>query len=413
MEGKDSKVANIDMNKKIEIQVHHKYFTTSLTEILNLLLKQSHEIDFDKLDVSVKQNVKVIKNHTKLRSVCNDLKKGFMSNEQCEFDQGRIIKKIYRVLTQNLDKLYPDPDKSLFTLKNDKGETVTLIPGLDMGLVTGSLNEENTTMLWGHIYMLYVSSVAMISAINNHKKEGKVWEIIPKIKEKVTKMGMFGKSFNPFVGLMQETTEYNVKTMFEKVDDLKAPAGPSMEDIFKMTGVDKLVDVNQLGDQLKNVKQEDIDEATSSIAKLLGAEYDNDVKEVCGTLVEGIVNDLKANPDGGLKSMFDTAKSVTEKLGPKIDKGKMKKTASKLTHFLKNGESNLKNMKDDKGNPIGEKIMESLKIPLKLAETMEGKRQPELADYKALMEQVSNAVATVDGKGKIPCDDEKLVKKKK
>lgn len=405
-----SKVANVDTNKKIEIQVHHKYFTTSLIEILNLLLKQSCEIDFDKLDVSVKQNVKVIKSHTKLRSVCNELKKGF-SSEQCDFDQGRIIKKIYRVLTQNLDKLYPDPDKSLFTLKNDKGETVTIIPGLDMGLVTGSLNEEDTASLWGHMYMLYVSSVAMISAINNHKKEGKVWDVVPKIKEKVTKLGMFGKSFNPFVGLMNETTEYNVKTMFEKIDDIKAPSGPSMEDIFKMTGVDKLVDVNQLGEQLKNVKQEDINEATASIAKLLGAEHDSDIREVCGTLVEGIVSDLKANPDGGLKGMFETAKSVTEKLGPTIDKAKMKKTASKLTSFLKNGESNLKNMKDDKGNPIGEKIMESLKLPLKLAESMEGKRAPELSDYKELMAQVNSAVATVDGKKK--SDDEKSIKKKK
>lgn len=412
MDGKESKLAPVDTNKNIEIQVHHKYFTASLVEILDLLLKQSHEIDFDKLDVSIKNNVKVIKGHTKLRSVCNDLKKGFESSYQSEFDQARIIKKIYRVLTQNLDKLYPEPDKSLFTLKNDKGEIITIFPGLDMALVTNALNDEDTKTLWGHMYMLYISSVGMISAINNHKKEGKVWDIIPKMKEKVTKMGIFGKSFNPFIGLMQDDTEYDVKTMFDKVDEIKAPSGPSMEDVFKMTGVDKLVDVNQLGEQLKNVKQEDINDATMSIAKLLGAEHDNDVKEVCGTLVEGIVSDLKANPEGGIKSMFETARSVTEKLGPKIDRSKMKKTATKLTTFLKNGESNLKNMKDEMGNPIGEKIMESLKIPLKLAESMEGRGQPALSDYKDLMDQVNNAVAAVDGKGKLG-GDEKAPRKKK
>jgi hypothetical protein len=67
--------------------------------------------------------------------------------------------------------------------------------------------------------------------------------------------------------------------------------------------------------------------------------------------------------------MFDVAKSVSEKVGKTISRRKMKKTARQLTEFLKNGESNLQNMKDDKGNPIGKNIMNSLSLPLKLAQS--------------------------------------------
>lgn len=378
--------------RNLTVAINHKHFTISLIEVLDIINKKSEEVQLEQLDLTVKQNLRLHKNHTKLRAVCKDLKRGFSSEEENDFDQGRIIKKIYKVLTQHLDKLYPEPTIELFSLKNEKKEIVTIIPGLDISVVAKDFNDTELTALWGHLYMLFISAVGMISSINGHKKEGKVWEILPKLREKVTKMGLTkdGKMFNPFIGLMQENGEYNVETMFENVDELKT-TGPSVEDVFKLTGVDKLVDVNQLNDQLKNVKQEDIDEATRNITKLLGAENDSDINEVCGSLVEGIVEDLKSNKDGGLKSMFDTAKAVTEKIGSKLDRNKMQKTALQLSDFLKNGENNLKNMRDDKGNPIGEKIMKSLELPLKLAQSMEGGGNA--AKYQEMMRQVNNTVA--------------------
>lgn len=389
--------------KNLNIAINHKHFTISLIEILELIIKKSEVINLDKLNMTLKQNVRLYKSHMKLRSVCNDLKKGF-STERTEFDQGRIIKKIYKVFTQYLDKLYPDTNISLFSLKNEKGEIITMIPGLDISVVAKDFDEKELDTLWGHFYMLYISSVGMISSINNHKKEGKIWEIMPKLLEKVTKMGLIteGKMFNPYIGLIQDSEEYNVDTMFENVDEIKTPTGPSLEDVFKLTGVDKLfkltgidklVDINQLNEQLQNVKQEEIYEATRNITKLLGAENDSDITDICGTLVQGIVEDLKANPNGGIKSMFETAKSVTEKLGATLDKNKMKKTALQLSEFLKNGENNLKNMKDDKGNPIGEKIMKSLEIPLKLAQSMDMEK-PNVSKYQEIMKHVNSTIST-------------------
>lgn len=367
-----------DTQRNFNIAVNHKNFSDSLIEILNIISKKSNDLNLDELDPSK------MKNHTKLRGVCEDLKNGFKDKEG--YDQGRIIKKIYKVLTKYLDKLYPEPDKSLFTLKNENDETITIIPGLNMNLVISLMDEEEMKQVWGHMYVMYISSVGMISAINSHKKEGKIWEVIPKMREKVTKMGLI---FNPFVGIVQDKDDnYDVQTMFEHVDQFEKPVGPSVEDIFKLSGIDKLVDLEQLNEQLKNVKQEDVEEATSTITKMLGADNNSDVKEICSQLVGGIVEDLKMNQTTGIKDMFNTAKNVTDKIGSKLDKKKMKSTAVALSSFLKNGENNLKNMKDNEGNPIGDKIMNSLKGPLEMAQALESGKMPDMMQYAKLFEQM-------------------------
>lgn len=376
--------------KKLKIMTHHKYFTASFIEIINIILAKSNEVDINVIGI----NMKLCNSHTKLRVACNDLINGFVNDDQ--YDQGRIIKKIYKVITMHIDNFYPTPSKSLFTLKNENGAVITIIPGLDINLVANIMDEKEMDNLWDYMYVMYISSVSIISLINEHKK-GKVFDLIPQMRERVIKSGVLHKNLelsNPFFGLNSDSTteQYNVDAMFSNVDEIQAPSGDIMDDLFKMSGVDKLVDISQLNEQLKNVKQEDINEATRSITKLLGAEHDKDVSEVCSTLVEGIVEDLQANADKGIQGMFETAKTVSKRMSGQIDRVKMGKTVDKLASFMKDGESNLKNMKDDKGNPIGEKLMNSLKGPLEMAQRL-GKDQngmPNFANMATLLQQVSS-----------------------
>jgi hypothetical protein len=370
--------------KNFMIAINQKYFTVSLLEIINMVEIKSKEIDLSSPNVTNK----IKKNHKRLRTCCETIKDGFIpkkTNEDIqnmqdnedneEYDKGKIIKKIYKILTKNIKKLYPDPQVDLFLLKNENNETVTIIPGCDIGLVIHNFTKEELDTLWNHVYMMYISSVHMISEINNHKKTGELWEVIPKLKEKVMKSGLIigkdKKTFNPFIGLyqMQESGDYDVNKMFTNVEELKTVSGEGMtiEDVFKMIGIDNMININLLNEQLKNCKEEDINDATDNITKLLGAEADDDVKDVCHTLVKEIVSDLKIN---GLTSMLDTAKSISEKVGKNMDEEKMNKTAGKLSDLMANGEEKLKDMKDENGVNIGQQIFDKLKIPMQLARAM-------------------------------------------
>jgi hypothetical protein len=370
----------MEQNKNFDVAVNHKFFTNSLLKILEIVEKKSQEIivatqeSFDNGSQAEPdfKKTKKYKAHMKLQETCVTIRNGFVGDDE-NFDKGKIIKKIYKVLTQNLDKFYPTPDTSLFQIKNEKDEVVTIIPGLDINLIVKGkqTTPEDMNQLWGNMYMMYISATSMITSVNEHKKDGKVWEIIPKMREKVVEMGITqdGAFFNPFVGLNVETGEYDVNTMFANVENMQDPSGISMENMLQMSGMDKLFNMKELSKQLKDIKEEDINEATKNITKLIGADGDTEVNAVCDDLVKNVVAELQKNPDGNF-NMFDIAKSVADRVGGRMKKDQMKKTAAHLDNFMNNSHENLKDLKDENGNPIGEKLMNTLNIPLQLAKMM-------------------------------------------
>lgn len=389
-----------DTNKNLNIAIYHKYFTDSLIEILNIVMTKSELVDLISLDQNDRTQKKLFNSHERLRKACTELKNGFNGIDS-NYDQARIIKKIYRVVTQNLTKLYPEPQKELFELKNQEGATITIIPGLDIQLIMKNMETEEFEKFWDYFYMMYISSVIMITEINEHKKNGKVWEILPQMKDRVIKSGMFshdGKMFNPFLGFMPESLngqKFNcdMDTMFNSVEQLETPSGPSLTEIMAIPGMDKaFINIEQLNEQLKNVNPEEIEDATNNIAKLLGAENDSDVKEVCHSLVGGIVEEMKHN-EGGLQGMMQVAERVSEKIGKNIDRRKMQKTANQLNSFIKDSENTLKNFKDKDGNPIGENIMNSLKGSLdNLPNGSNGTGELNMSNMATLFSQVSSVL---------------------
>ena len=360
--------------KKIKIMTYHKYFTDSFIEIINIVLKKSNEFDISVSNtMDEKLYLKLSNSHKKLRMVCDDLINGFTNDDQ--YDQAKIIKKIYKTITQHVDKIYPVPSKELFTLKNNEGATITIIPGLNMGLVTNIMTDEELENLWDYMYVMYVSSVSIISLINEHKKS-KVADILQKMKERVIKSGVLNRGTcfaNPFLGVNSigdfdnSLEKYDIEAMFSNIDQLEE-SGDIMENLIKVSGVDKMINMEQIHEQLKNIKEEDMQETKNIITKLLGAENDEDMNYVCSTLVEDIVEDLKLNSNKGTQGLFETLGSLPQKIGKKIDGKKMGKTMEKFSDLMANGQENLKNLKDEKGNPIGEQLMNSLKGPLQMAQ---------------------------------------------
>jgi len=380
--------------KNFNIIINSKHFSTSLVEILTVLLEKSNEINIDDLDQTQKQNVILYKDHMRLRKACSALIHNFTSKTpENGFSEGPIIKQVYKKLTQNMKYFFPDSSTDLFYLRNDNGAVVTIIPSIDMGLVVKNMTEDDMKKIWGYLYMLYISAVGMISEVNSATKSEEIQKNINEMREKVTKLGLMkdGKIFNPFVGLQTDSGIYNVETMFSNVEQSN-PSGPNMMDMMKMAGIDKLIDVEQLKEQLNNVKQEEITDATKNITKLIGAENDPDINDVCLTVTEKIITTLKSNPNAGIENVFNMTGDITKELSGKLNKDKMAKVASKLMDFLQNGEANLKKMKDENGNPIGEQIMKSLEGPLKLAQSFQPGQMPNFSQCQTMMAQVNETI---------------------
>lgn len=337
------------------------------------------------LNKNVKKQMKKKQNHIKFRNTCDVLLEGFKEDNE-DFDQGKIIKKIYKVLTEHSSKLYPDQNKELFLLKNQNNEVVTIIPGLDINLVINDLNEKELDLFWGHLYVVYITSVGMVSLINNNKKTEKGFEIIPKLKEKVIKMGLLNDILNSYVGVVQTTSEYDINNMYENVEKIKEFNGQDIEQMgikaaAKLAGFDtELPDVSKLTEQLQNMGESEIKDATNTITTLLGTNGNSDATDTCNVLVSGIVNHLKENPEFSFENIIKTAQVVKEQVESTVGAEKMATTKGFVKNFMDNHENTLKNMKDADGKDIDDNLMKSLEGPLQMMKEMKNGKMPNMGD---------------------------------
>ncbi|ATZ80461.1 hypothetical protein BMW23_0407 [Bodo saltans virus] len=350
--------------KEVNKQINMNFFTKSIQQIIILLLQKSQEENIEILDPLMKQHKRKYEQHMKLRESCNLILDSF--NGKGNYDVGAAVKRVYKVLTANIDYLYPTENTELFYLK-EKNSIVTIIPGVDIGCVVNNMNDEEKKKLWINVFMIYISAANLIALINNLKKEGKQWEIIPKLRLKVVESGIInnGLLFNPFVGFNEEKGEYDMEAMFENVDKLQNPTGMDLGSLLRMTGAEKIFDMEKISEQIKDVNEEEIKKATTNLTNLIGAGGDTDTQELLGNLVNDVVKKLQS----GEKDIFNIAQTVAMDRGKTVDPNKFMKTAAKFKDFA--SKDNLKNLKDENGNPIGEKLMSSLQMPLQFLQGLQ------------------------------------------
>lgn len=404
-----------DEKTQLAITVNNRHFVVAINEIVKIVYDKSNTIDLTQIDTKNKKNAKIVINHMRLRTSCEQIQNGIklLDNEPTknDFDTGGVIKKIYKTLTKNFSKLYPEPNLSLFELLNDHGERITVIPGLDINLVSKLFTQEELKLFWGYIYMMFISVVNLISIFNNHKEKGDVWDAMTNMKLYIAKSGILkdGKFFNPFLGITKDKDgEYGITELYKNVNKLENSPGFGMKEFLQMSGVESLIKPDQLkdlNDQLKNISQEDVDSSINHVLNFMGATDNPDIKEVCTALTKEIVSDIQSRGELGLSSMIETAQSVVQKMGNKLDRNKMMKTAKQLSNCMQNGESTLKNMKDEKGNPIGLDIFNKLSMPLGLLKKMEEYSGNSVPEYPKEREKDTNSTGSQKNNKKLKDTD--------
>jgi hypothetical protein len=384
------------IKKNIVISLNRKHFIESILNIVDLVKNTSEKINFSELDMNVKKNILLKEKHIELRKNCFIIRNELIENKNNKL-QGKIIKKIYRTLTQYIDKIYENKQLmkniSLFSIK-ENNKLISVISGIDVSLVLKYLTIDELNIIWNNIYMLYVSSVMMVSLNNNLQIEGKYLEALNLCAKECAKSGLIkdDKFLNPFVGigisdLLKDNTKYNMDTLYSNIEDYKEPTGLTIDNLISISGFDKFFNMEEFNNQLKDMNFEN---TTKELTNILG--NDNDITEVCNTLMGSMMEKVKNDPNGGILGLINAAKSVTQEVGSKLDKDKMEKTVNKMQEFMSNSKEKLKELKDQNGNNIGGQLMESLEAPLKIIESfdMGSGKKPDMGQLQNIINQLGS-----------------------
>ena len=144
------------------------------------------------------------------------------------------------------------------------------------------------------------------------------------------------------------------------------------------------INLNQLTDQLKNMKQEDIDEATDTIRNMLGTNDNGAAGELISDMLTNIRDELQnedissGNP---LNNIVKLAENVANKMKPKMDNSDVN-----VEDLFKSTKNLTDNCVDENGNNIFGNGLN----PFAMMNTMMNSADPKMAGIQAMMGQMLN-----------------------
>ncbi|AYV80954.1 MAG: hypothetical protein Harvfovirus11_16 [Harvfovirus sp.] len=320
-----------DEKRILQMQESHDLFMASLMLLL--------DVSRNCVGVSEKKAVQHVAGVDKMIALVND-------NGVDTEKKGALIKKVFMILDIYFDLLKTNDPKlfNLYSKHKGRAVRVTIIPGIDFGSLWDKFDAVSQERLWNYVKLMYISSSYMIGSsgnTNNVVSPEKVkslnsdigikpaelydqfWKVYPN-STLVTK-----KIFNPFEGVGENNTEYGLSDLLsgpKLLPDQTAPGGlGGLGNIGKLLGIEKMINMEDLAKQLKNITKEQIENATKSIKSLLG-DVDENTSEMIDLMLTDITDELKKEELGvgnPLNNLVNIAQNVAHKMIPKIDSRKV------------------------------------------------------------------------------------------
>ena len=269
-----------------------------------------------------------------------------------KLDTAKVIFRLYHLLNNNLDKI-KNKDETVFNTP------FIILPNIDLSVCWSKLIKGQKDKLWIYLSILSVETDILV---NSKQETGSKQESVTKqdtpspSKDLVIKeenQAVKKDDFDPFIGVGKDDEEFGVDQMYAAVPTLDEdrPSGVGIETIMNLTGIDKMINMDELTSQLKNMNKEDIDNATNSIKAYLGPNVDSNTTNLISDMLMSVSEELKnndlgkgANPIATIKNIAET---VASKMRPNIEKNNID-----ISQLINATQAFGNNLKDKNGNPM-------------------------------------------------------------
>lgn len=259
-----------------------------------------------------------------------------------KLSMSKVITKLYKTL-RPLEGSLKNRDESIFS------HELKLLPGLDLSQLWGQLTEKRQKKVWAYLNLLLVLADMLVKEANPQK--GNNWKVgaMSKMEEQVNaptetqsessekkvgdgKTGELdtaekpGLGFNPYVGIGESQAEnFGTDQLYagpEKLPGEEEQSGgiPGLGMLAGAAGLGN-VSLDDLQNELKNMSDADLNDATAGLKDMLGSSTDDRTADLFGSMIESITTELKshdiANGDP-LENMMAVAQNVAQKLQGKM-----------------------------------------------------------------------------------------------
>lgn len=326
-------------------------FTASAISLLDLMKTTCETIDdATMLTMNEQEKMSVAKLVDAIKRLLDGMKKKDDELDSDNFNYSKFIKKVfYSLRTSDALDFIKNRDSKLFSMKDENNKIITILPGIDTRIAFVFMSDETKANFWKTFYLFSRAAFEIIKTTNPKKfeKYTAVQDTMIYLDDEITKNNLLGSAtFNPFIGI-GESGEYSVDKLFAQ--NATQAEVDNMTSMLSLMGVEKLIDPEKLKEQLNDINDENVTEATDKIIDMLGAQNNSDIKEVCSTLIKDIVANLKTN---GLANISDTLMTVANNARSKLDVKKMKQTAEGMHAFMENSIGKMSNMANENKNGV-------------------------------------------------------------
>lgn len=292
-----------------------------------------------------------------------------------KLDMGKVMLRYLNIMRDHQEKLN-NRDESIFSQK------LNIFPKIDMSVYWNKFTTGQKNKMWTYLQILYVQSELVLNFKESSEPSSDKNKIIKSMISDVDKYTDTNNDqqtnlqnnlqnnlqtnlqislqanqqinkldFNPYIGIGNTNIEYNVNDILsgpESFPDAQQLSTPGLGSIAGMVGLDKMLNLNELSEQLKNMNKEDIDAATDNIKGLLGGNIDEGTSSLISDMLHNIKDELKkddiasGNP---MDTIIKIAETVAEKMKPRIDSegidmNKLLTSTQNLTNNCKDSEGN-------------------------------------------------------------------------
>lgn len=261
-----------------------------------------------------------------------------------KLDMAKVIKRLYGLLKKNEDNI------------NNKNEEMfnspfILLPDIDLSVYWSKLIKGQREKLWTYLTILSLEADLLV---NSYKEQVPVEKPPQEVSQKIVEEKKL--EFDPFVGIGPSKDDagegYSVNQMFSSVPTMEEdkPEGPGIETIASMIGIDKMINMEELSNQLKNMKEDDIENATKSIKEYLGTNVDEKTTNLISDMLSSIKEEMNkgdianGNP---LKTIMSIAETVAGKMRPSIENNNID-----VNQLLNTTQAFANQCKDKDGKPM-------------------------------------------------------------